>query len=115
TRTIPQREVYSALQADMRSLMSNIQTAEQLADIRERLEHIRSGFISLADVLAKIQDPPTITRKGRPSTQRLTGPTEGRARGGGANIQEPNHSQVRAKLQNRCSLCHKLGHNRRSC
>ncbi|KAJ7620040.1 hypothetical protein B0H17DRAFT_964778 [Mycena rosella] len=41
TRTIPQRHVYSTLQADMRSLMNGIQTQDQLDDMRDRLERIR--------------------------------------------------------------------------
>ncbi|KAJ7915254.1 hypothetical protein B0H13DRAFT_1610668 [Mycena leptocephala] len=111
TRTIPQRHVYSALQADFRSLMNGIQTQEQLDETRARLERI--GREAEEDERQDlIRDPPTFTRKGRPLTQRLTGPTEGRARGGGAGIQPTNASQA---ARNRCGLCHQAGHNRRGC
>ncbi|KAJ6617075.1 hypothetical protein B0H10DRAFT_1798083 [Mycena sp. CBHHK59/15] len=40
TQTIPQRRVYHELQADLRSMMSGIQTQEQLDDLRERLGQI---------------------------------------------------------------------------
>jgi hypothetical protein len=41
TRTIPQREVYTAIQADLHSLITSIQTEEQLLNLRQRLEKIR--------------------------------------------------------------------------
>ncbi|KAK6969582.1 hypothetical protein R3P38DRAFT_3143854 [Favolaschia claudopus] len=69
--------------------MRNIQTQEQLDEVRSRLDAIG------------------------PPTQRLTGPTEGRPRGEGANIQPRPASQSAAR--NRCGLCHQHGHNRRSC
>ncbi|KAJ7163679.1 hypothetical protein C8R46DRAFT_902172, partial [Mycena filopes] len=62
-----------------------------------------------------IQDPPVMGRKGRPRTQRLTGPTEGRARGGGAGIQVHGSTQDEPRRQNRCSRCHQPGHNRTKC
>jgi hypothetical protein len=41
TRTIPQRVVYTAIQADVRSLMNGIQTQDQLDELRARIERIR--------------------------------------------------------------------------
>ncbi|KAJ6538936.1 hypothetical protein B0H10DRAFT_1971266 [Mycena sp. CBHHK59/15] len=72
TQTIPQHRVYHELQADLRSMMSGIQTQEQLDDLRERLGQIGRDTDDQArrDTL---QDPPTISRKGRPLTKRLTG------------------------------------------
>ncbi|KAJ7614789.1 hypothetical protein FB45DRAFT_705229, partial [Roridomyces roridus] len=104
TRTIPQRSVYTALTADLRSMMNGIQTQEQLDSIRERL----SG-----NHRETIHDPPVVGRKGRPLTQRLTGVTEGRPQGGGARI-PPDLSQP-PRRQNRCGLCNEPGHNRTSC
>ncbi|KAJ7474566.1 hypothetical protein B0H11DRAFT_1728383, partial [Mycena galericulata] len=107
TRTIPQRAVYSAIQVDVRSLMAGVQTQEQLDELRARLDLARSD---------RIQDPPTINRKGRPLTQRLTGVTEGRPRGGGARIQVPDQSQgPLQRRRNQCSRCHLAGHNRSPC
>ncbi|KAJ6482216.1 hypothetical protein C8R47DRAFT_982152, partial [Mycena vitilis] len=40
TTTIGQRVVYTALTAEVRSLMSGIQTQEQLDDIREQLQNV---------------------------------------------------------------------------
>ncbi|KAJ7191220.1 hypothetical protein GGX14DRAFT_381389, partial [Mycena pura] len=62
-----------------------------------------------------IQDPPTIGRKGRPLTQRLTGATEGRSQGGGARIQGPNASQASQRRPARCSKCHQPGHKAPTC
>ncbi|KAJ6550754.1 hypothetical protein B0H10DRAFT_1968741 [Mycena sp. CBHHK59/15] len=44
TQTIPQRRVYHELQADLRSMMSGIQTQEQLDDLWERLGQIGGGL-----------------------------------------------------------------------
>ncbi|KAJ6573617.1 hypothetical protein B0H10DRAFT_1838225, partial [Mycena sp. CBHHK59/15] len=107
TRTIPQRTVYTAIQADVRALMGQVQTQEQLDALRARL-----ADEAMND---RIFDPPVVNHKGRPQTQRLTGPTEGRPRGGGARIQGPDPSQNVARRQNRCSKCHLVGHNRTSC
>ncbi|KAK7007810.1 hypothetical protein R3P38DRAFT_3026297 [Favolaschia claudopus] len=92
--------------------MRNIQTQEQLDEVRSRLDAIGRQPDEERRREA-IHDPPSIVRTGRPPTQRLTGPTEGRPRGGGANIQPPPASQSAAR--NRCGLCHQHGHNRRSC
>ena len=50
-----------------------------------------------------IRDPPIASGKGRPRTARLTGPSEGRPRGGGAKgsrakgrVSRWNHTQARA-------------------
>jgi hypothetical protein len=40
TQTLPQRTVYHTLQADLKSMMNNIQTREQLDDFRERLGQV---------------------------------------------------------------------------
>ncbi|KAJ6582653.1 hypothetical protein DFH09DRAFT_912274, partial [Mycena vulgaris] len=107
TRTLPRREIYSALQADMQSMMTSIQTQEQLDNLRARLEEVRD----------KIYDPPVVTHKGRPLSQWLTGATEGRPRGGGARIPAVDRSGAGpgARRQNQCSICHQPGHNRSSC
>ncbi|KAJ7605436.1 hypothetical protein DFH06DRAFT_1348698 [Mycena polygramma] len=56
TTTIGQRVVYTALTADVRSLMSGIQTQEQLDDIRERLQNVStSGELARNE---RIHDPP---------------------------------------------------------
>lgn len=88
-----------------------------------RNSYIDQHFAELTDRRApeeeamndRIFDPPVVNHKGRPQTQRLTGPTEGRPRGGGARIQGPDPSQNVARRQNRCSKCHLVGHNRTSC
>lgn len=41
-----------------------------------------------------IHDPPVFERKGRPRTQRITGPLEGRARGGGARGRTGNKPTI---------------------
>ncbi|KAJ7667377.1 hypothetical protein B0H17DRAFT_1142782 [Mycena rosella] len=67
----------------------------------------------------RIHDPPTIHRKGRPLTQRLTGPSEGRPRGGGGSGSSQAAAapidQSQGRRQNRCGICHQTGHNRTSC
>ncbi|KAF8871472.1 hypothetical protein CPB84DRAFT_1692184 [Gymnopilus junonius] len=90
TTTLPAREVLHTAEAALRPLLQGIQTQEQLDTQRER-----------------IYDPPSLNPKGRPRTQRLTGPTEGRARGGGAGSSNGQ--------RNRCGLCHQTGHNRTTC
>ncbi|KAJ7511949.1 hypothetical protein B0H11DRAFT_1677242, partial [Mycena galericulata] len=115
TRTIPQRAVYSAIQADVRSLMAGVQTQEQLDELRARLDQVQRAPEEEAGS-DRIQDPPTVHRKGRPLTQRLTGVTEGRPRGGGARIQVPDQSQgPLQRRRNQCSRCHLTGHNRSTC
>ncbi|KAJ7159315.1 hypothetical protein C8R43DRAFT_1178230, partial [Mycena crocata] len=99
TQTIPQQTVYHTLQAEIRSMMGGVQTLEQLDDLRQRLGQIGD----------RLRDPPTISRKGRPLTKRLTGATEGRSQGGGGTA-----SNV-PRRQNCCSRCHQPGHNRSSC
>ncbi|KAJ7026263.1 hypothetical protein C8F04DRAFT_966602 [Mycena alexandri] len=136
TKTIPQRTVYHTLQADLAPMMAQIQTQEQLDSLRESLAQVqRTAAIQARQ--EQVQDPPTITRKGRPPTQRLTGPTEGPARGGGARIPMqgprvqrtlpsrelalPHEPATQAnagssqRRQNQCSLCREFGHNRTSC
>jgi hypothetical protein len=41
TRTIGQRTVYTAVQADLRSMISSIQTQEQLDALREKLDEVQ--------------------------------------------------------------------------
>ena len=53
-------------------------------------------------------DPPIHNPKGRPSTTRLSGPSEGPARGGGAS----RAHQLLSRMQRNCSICHRPGHNR---
>ncbi|KAJ6573293.1 hypothetical protein B0H10DRAFT_1838602, partial [Mycena sp. CBHHK59/15] len=110
TQTIPQRRVYHELQADLRSMMSGIQTQEQLDDLRERLGQIGRDMDDQArrDTL---QDPPTISRKGRPLTKRLTEAREGRPQGGGGTGNAPRIGGS----QRLCSRCHKSGHTRPRC
>ncbi|KAJ7651180.1 hypothetical protein FB45DRAFT_32176 [Roridomyces roridus] len=112
TRTIPQRSVYTALTADLRSMMNGIQTQEQLDSIHERLSGVSRSIVE-ENHRETIHDPPVVGRKGRPLTQRLTGVTEGRPQGGGARI-PPDLSQP-PQRQNRCGLCNEPGHNRTSC
>ncbi|KAJ7716933.1 hypothetical protein B0H16DRAFT_1338502, partial [Mycena metata] len=107
TRTLPQRAVYTAVQADMCSLINGVQTQEQLTSLRR-------GSVSI-EQRDRVRDPPVINRKGRPSTARLTGATEGRPHGEGARIQGLDQSQGTTRRQNRCSRCHLVGHNRTSC
>ncbi|KAJ7687499.1 hypothetical protein B0H17DRAFT_872296, partial [Mycena rosella] len=115
TRTIPQRTVYTALQADLRSMMSSVQTQEQLDELRARLAQVGTASEE-TDRREKIQDPPTIGRKGRPPTQRITGATEGRARGGSAGIKDPFQGGADApRRQNLCSHCRQPGHTRPRC
>ncbi|KAJ7921875.1 hypothetical protein B0H13DRAFT_1604188, partial [Mycena leptocephala] len=115
TRPIPQRAVYAALQADLRSIMSGIQTDEQLDDVRLRMAEVGRAS-QLQEMREQIRDPPAIVRKGRPLTQRLTGVTEGRPRGGGAGIQiSVAASEAQARRPNRCSRCRQEGHNRSKC
>ncbi|KAJ6607893.1 hypothetical protein B0H10DRAFT_1816948, partial [Mycena sp. CBHHK59/15] len=107
TQTVAQRTVYHTLTAEVRSMMNGVQTIEQLNDLQERLGQV--GYVH--DTL---QDPPTVTRKGRPLTTRLTGATEGRPQGGGGS----RTSQVAGITQRRpncCSRCKQPGHNRSSC
>ncbi|KAJ7920585.1 hypothetical protein B0H13DRAFT_1605363 [Mycena leptocephala] len=104
TQTLPQCTVYHTLQADLKSMMNNIQTREQLDDFREHLD-----AQARCDTL---QDPPTVARKGRPLSKRLTGATEGRPQGGGGTS---NRSANAPRRPNCCSRCHKPGHNRSSC
>jgi hypothetical protein len=61
-----------------------------------------------------IHDPPVHNPKGRPRTQRLTGPTEGRPRGGGART-ELGGSLGGSSRTRRCTECHQSGHNRTTC
>ncbi|KAJ7447817.1 hypothetical protein FB451DRAFT_1054219, partial [Mycena latifolia] len=120
TQTIPQREVYHSIQAEIRPLMVGIQTREQLDRLQAALNQIQ--------LREEIHDPRIVLGKGRPRTERLTGPTEGRPRGGGAgagmrNTQRPQYQAATisatakqvAKRQNNCSVCHQPGHNRTSC
>ncbi|KAJ7936355.1 hypothetical protein B0H13DRAFT_1853421 [Mycena leptocephala] len=61
TRTIPQRAVYTALNADVRSLMSGVETQEQLEALRARLQDVRRAPEEARR--DRIQDPPVIARK----------------------------------------------------
>ncbi|KAJ6453868.1 hypothetical protein C8R47DRAFT_997523, partial [Mycena vitilis] len=103
TQTVPQREIYHDLTAQLKSIMGGVQTREQLNDVRERLDaEARSDTL---------QDPRTLSRKGRPLTRRLTGATEGRPQGGGGLA----NGGENPRRQNCCSRCHKPGHNRSRC
>lgn len=80
-----------------------------------------------------IHDPPVITGKGRPRTSRITGPLEGRARGGGAKSgvlskrprptgtehdggNQPEGTQhKKSRRTYRCGVCGEEGHNRQNC
>ncbi|KAJ7602402.1 hypothetical protein DFH06DRAFT_1070481 [Mycena polygramma] len=124
TQTIPQREVYHRVQAEIAPLMNEIQTEEQMQRLQESLAQIQRDS-NEEQRREEIQDPRIVSAKGRPRTQRLTGSTEGQARGGGAGIRthRPQYqaatSSTRAKEaskhQNNCSLCRQPGHNRTTC
>lgn len=64
-----------------------------------------------------IHDPPVIRQKGRPREARLTGPLEGRQRGGGGQMggtTEPGQDRIQRQAR-RCGVCRKEGHNRQNC
>lgn len=90
----------------------------------------------------RIHDPPIPTPKGRPRTARITGPLEGRRRGGGArnsnvfirtdgralagNLNEVEDDELqddsdrdlpptKRPRKNKCGLCRQEGHNRQNC
>ncbi|KAJ7747698.1 hypothetical protein DFH07DRAFT_776006 [Mycena maculata] len=122
TQTIPVREVYHSIQAEIRLLMNGIQTREQLDQLQAALVQIRHDG-GEETRLEEIHDPPILLGKGRPRTERLTGATEGRPRGGGAGIRAVQRPQYQAptlstaaktvsKRQNQCTI---PGHNRMSC
>ncbi|KAF7356153.1 MULE domain-containing protein [Mycena venus] len=64
TRTIPQRQVYAALQADFRAMVNGIQTQEQLDETRARIEQVNYQAQEDANQ-GRVRDPPTMTRKER--------------------------------------------------
>ncbi|KAJ7438972.1 hypothetical protein FB451DRAFT_1059946 [Mycena latifolia] len=144
TKTIPRCTIYHTHQADLAPLMAGIQTQEQLDDLRESLARVQCQGAAQSR-LEQLRDPPMIAQKGRPSTQRLLGPTEGRPQGGGARIpmqrqqlplrdlEQPlvstqpaetqpavkkpaaSHPAPTQRRQNQCGLCRQLGHNSTSC
>ncbi|KAJ7200639.1 hypothetical protein GGX14DRAFT_397044 [Mycena pura] len=83
TQTVPARDVFHNVQAAIRPLIAGIQTREQVSDLIQSLEdlHRRNEEEARQD---RIVDPPVISHKGRPRTNRLTNAREGRQRGGGA-------------------------------
>ncbi|KAF7362848.1 hypothetical protein MVEN_00634600 [Mycena venus] len=64
TRTIPQRQVYAASQADFRAMVNGIQTQEQLDETRARIEQVNYQAQEDANQ-GRVRDPPTMTRKER--------------------------------------------------
>ena len=72
---------------------------------------------------ARLNDPPVVTQKGRPLTQRITGAAEGRPRGGGAKHtvsgtlgMEERGPQATSKRQGVCcGVCREVGHNQTTC
>ncbi|KIK06158.1 hypothetical protein K443DRAFT_89940 [Laccaria amethystina LaAM-08-1] len=93
-------------QALIRPLAGHVQTQEELDLARDKI-----CAIQLGDTFTGLPDPHISNPKGRPSTTRLTGPSEGRARGGGAS--RAHH--LASRLQRNCSICHQPGHNRSTC
>jgi len=93
-------------QALIRPLAGHVQTQEELDLARDKI-----CAIQLRDTFTGLPDPHISNPKGRPSTTRLTGPSEGRARGGGAS--RAHH--LASRLQRNCSICHQPGHNRSTC
>ena len=72
-----------------------------------------------------IHDPPTIKNKGRPRSARITGPLEGKPRGGGAKATRgsarEDHDENGAipsgqeNHRRRCGMCRQEGHYRSNC
>ncbi|KAF8805825.1 hypothetical protein BYT27DRAFT_7224672 [Phlegmacium glaucopus] len=85
TQTIAARTVFHKAQAAIQPLIAGIQTQEQLDSLLDSFHGIRSAQADEKHREA-IHDPPTLNPKGRPRSQRMTGPTEGHPRGGGASI-----------------------------
>ncbi|KAF8199223.1 hypothetical protein K438DRAFT_1467141, partial [Mycena galopus ATCC 62051] len=122
TQTVPARDVFHNVQAAIRPLIAGIQTREQVTDLIQSLEnlHQRNADEAQQD---RIMDPPVISHKGRPRTNRLTNAREGRQRGGGTRSSdrtqtqttEPAPSASRVGRAYKCSLCRQGGHNRSNC
>jgi hypothetical protein len=84
-------------EAALRPILNGVQTQEQLDAFIHNLEQLRSVLNNIINCMTRpkrtrgttienevregIRDPPVHNPKGRPRTQRLTGPTEGRPRG----------------------------------
>ncbi|TEB18462.1 hypothetical protein FA13DRAFT_1803470 [Coprinellus micaceus] len=82
TQTLPAREIFHETQAAIRPLVNAVRTQEELDDLLDTIQHVRAQQEALRNE-DTLHDPPTLNPKGRPRTQRLTGPTEGPPRGGG--------------------------------
>ncbi|KAF8813318.1 hypothetical protein BYT27DRAFT_7205888 [Phlegmacium glaucopus] len=106
TATVPARTVLHTAEAALRPLLNGVQTQEQLDAL---IRNLIRDTTRENEAREGIRDPPVHNPKGRPRTQRLTGPTEGRPRGGGARA-----GPVQKSLR-RCSECHQSGHNRTTC
>ncbi|KAJ7674382.1 hypothetical protein B0H14DRAFT_2423844, partial [Mycena olivaceomarginata] len=111
-KTVPARDVFHNVQAAIRPLIAGIQTREQVTDLIQSLEDLQY-----------IMDPPVISHKGRPRTNRLTNAREGRQQGGGTRLSgrvqaqrtDPAPSTSRVGRAYKCSLCRQEGHNRSNC
>ena len=144
TRTLGARTVYHEAQAALRPLLTNVQTQEQLDTLIEHIGDIRYLLNNLRydnttahqkitnrrteiaqDHSEQIHDPPVIRNKGRPRSARITGPLEGRPRGGGAKAAKisaredyDNNGAVHSGQGNRrrrCGMCRQEGHYRSNC
>ncbi|PPR03713.1 hypothetical protein CVT24_007434, partial [Panaeolus cyanescens] len=86
TRTLPAREVHHEILASVAPWTRHIQTGEQLETIMSAVHQITENLMSSTQTNGDpvVRDPPVPNFKGAPRTARITGPTEGPPRGGGA-------------------------------
>ncbi len=138
TQTLSSRVVHHEVQAALRPLYDDVQTAEQLDSVLERLRAVRREQIE-ENADFNVRDPPVIRYKGKPRTARITHAREGVIRGGGGGQRtqprqteesdheasdgegdeerddDPCQSPPRKRRAYKCGLCHKQGHNRQHC
>lgn len=112
TQTLPAREVYHETSALVRSLAKSVRTEEELDRLKTKLIQISNGQSDSddSDSESRLKDPPVLNAKGRPLSTRLTGPTEGRPRGGGGTRSRGNRGEGR-----KCGVCRKEGHTKTKC
>ncbi|KDR79615.1 hypothetical protein GALMADRAFT_43066, partial [Galerina marginata CBS 339.88] len=110
TETVPARTVFHEATAALGPLINGVQTQEQLDTLLADLEELRASRRRDAEN-DDFREPPILNPKGRPRENRITGSTEGPARGGGAKARaRPKATQTR-----KCGNCGQPGHTRRSC
>ncbi|PPQ82718.1 hypothetical protein CVT24_009926 [Panaeolus cyanescens] len=121
TRTLPSREVHHEILASVAPWARHIQTGEQLETLMSAVNQITEGLLTSTQTNSNpvVRDPPAINFKGAPRTARITGPTEGPPRGGGARTNSKTvgargHASTAPTIR-RCGHCHEPGHTRTTC